>query len=291
MPRAAPGQTAGVDESSDEAVDRGADGRRDEPAEGPAPEQAPEPVLVPAARRRWLKDGLVGAGVAVLVMVLVVVVLFLLVTRPASDEAAVAPSPGATAGPTGPPGEVPPTPGEPADSPPATLARGDLWLTGLSMDATTLATPDGVLHDVVVTGQDVRTGTSGLVAGVLGVEATVPFELVATQIGGDVTVRPVPGRGDTAAVHRSFEAFGRVLDVEATGTVSVVSGLLVIEPRTIDIGGPAFLADLLGSVARELVTIEHEIEGIPEGLVLLDVVVQDDGFRAQLGGRDVRIEP
>ena len=53
----------------------------------------------------------------------------------------------------------------------------------------------------------------------------------------------------------------------------------------------SFLADLFGALARELLTIEHEIEGIPDGLVLLDVTVQDNGFRAELGGTDVRIEP
>ena len=233
--------------------------------------------------RQRLKDGLVGAGVAALVMVLVLVTAALLVTRPASDEP-VTRRPGG-----GPPA---PTPGGGAPgTPPDDLEDGDLWLTGLSMDAGTLATPDGVLHDVVVTGQDVRTGPSGLVAGTMTVEATVPFDLVAGQIGADVTVGPVAGEPDQAAVHRSFEELGRVLDVEARGTVLVESGLLVIEPRTVDVGGPQFLAELFGAVARELVTIEHEIEGIPEGLVLLDVTVQDDGFRAVLAGTDVRIEP
>ena len=225
-------------------------------------------------------DMLVGAGVAVLVMTLAVVVLMLVVTRPASQETPAA-------GPTDPAATAPSTGG----GPPADLVDGDLWLTGLTLDARTLATPDGALHDVVVVGQDVRTGSSGLVAGALTVDATVPFDLVAGQIGPDVVVGPVPGSPDQAAVHRSFEGLGRVLDVEATGSVLVRAGRLVIEPRTIDIGGPAFLADLFGALARELLTIEHEIEGIPDGLVLLDVTVQDNGFRAELGGTDVRIEP
>lgn len=228
--------------------------------------------------RQRLKDGLVGAGVSALVLVLVLVLLFLAVTRQASQGTPSAvPTGHATAA--------------PATTPPADLAEGDLWMTGLSLDADTLATPDGVLHDVVVHGEDVRSGTSGLVAGTMTVDATVPFDLVAGQIGSDVTVGPVPGHPDQAMVHRSFEELGRVLDVEATGTVLVRAGRLVIEPRTIDIGGPAFLADLFGALARRLVTIEHEIEGIPEGLVLRDVTVQDDGFRAQLSGTGVRIEP
>ena len=151
-------------------------------------------------------DMLVGAGVAVLVMTLAVVVLMLVVTRPASQETPAA-------GPTDPAATAPSTGG----GPPADLVDGDLWLTGLTLDARTLATPDGALHDVVVVGQDVRTGSSGLVAGALTVDATVPFDLVAGQIGPDVVVGPVPGSPDQAAVHRSFEGLGRVLDVEATG--------------------------------------------------------------------------
>ena len=231
--------------------------------------------------RRRLKDGLIGAGIATGVIALALVVMVLVVTRPVSDAPVARPSSTGSAPPSGAVGDVPPT----------DLATGDLWLTGLSMDAGTLATPDGVLHDVVVTGDDVRTGAAGLQAGTLTVVATVPFELVAEQIGSDVAVGPVPGKSDQAAVYRSFEAAGRVLDVEATGTVLARDGLLVIEPRTIDVGGPAILAELFGALARRLVTIEHAIEGIPEGLVLTDLSVQDDGFRATLTGTDVRIAP
>lgn len=229
-----------------------------------------------------MRDGLVGAGISVLVLAVALAVLLLVMTRPASEG-----SPASA--PTGASGSEPPGRGDAADVPPEDLAEGDLWLTGLALEAGTLATPDGVLHDVVVVGQDVRTGASGLVAGELTVDATVPFDLVAAQIGPDVVVGPVPGSPEQASVRRSFEGLGRVLDVTATGTVLVRSGRLVIEPRTIDVGGPAFLAELFGALARELVTIEHEIEGIPEGLVLVDVTVRDDGFRAELAGTDVRI--
>lgn len=38
-------------------------------------------------------------------------------------------------------------------------------------------------------------------------------------------------------------------------------------------------------VVRGLVTIEHDIKGLPEGLGLPDVAVQDDGFRATSGAK------
>jgi hypothetical protein len=92
-------------------------------------------------------------------------------------------------------------------------------------------------------------------------------------------------------VVRTVEAFGRELRVTATGTVEVEAGRLVVEPRSIDFGGPGFLSDATAAVVRRLVTIEHDVEGLPEGLVLRDVAVRDDGFRVSLRGEDVRLGP
>ena len=135
-------------------------------------------------------------------------------------------------------------------------------------------------------GQDIRSGPDGVVAGSLVVDATVPFEVIAEQLGGDgTTVRPA-GRSQ-ATVERTVELAGRQLRVEATGTVTVRDGRLVVEPRSIDIGGPDVLGEGLAGLARGLVTIEHSFETLPPGLVLEEVTVQDDGFRAHLVGQDV----
>lgn len=130
-----------------------------------------------------------------------------------------------------------------------------------------------------------RSGPDGLVADWLAVEATVPFQDIAVELGGDTEVRAA--EGDQAEVVRTVEVLGRELTVVATGTVEVEDGLLVVEPRSIDLGGPDFLSRATAALVRRLVTIEHAIEGLPEGLVLLDVDVQDDGFRADLEGDDV----
>jgi hypothetical protein len=82
---------------------------------------------------------------------------------------------------------------------------------------------------------------------------------------------------------------GRELRVTATGTVEADSGRLLLEPTSIDVGGPAFLSDALAGIIRRSVTIEHEIDGLPEGLVLRDVTVRDDGFRTNLQGEDVEL--
>lgn len=219
------------------------------------------------------KDRLTGAAAMLLVLLLAGAVLLWWVTEPAGDSPQ-------------PPQSQPALP--PAAAPPSDLTEGETWLSDLVLDAGAVETPDASLRDVTARARDVRNGPTSLDAGWLSVDATVPFEVVAQQLGGEGTT--VRGDGPSrATVVRDVDVVGRELRVVATGTVEVVAGRLVVEPRTIDVGGPDFLSRALGNVARALVTIEHDIEGLPEGLVLQDVTVQDDGFRANLQGEDVRL--
>jgi hypothetical protein len=128
-----------------------------------------------------------------------------------------------------------------------------------------------------------------MVAERLTVDATVPFGVVASKLGDGTEVRAA--EGGQVMVVRTVEALGRQLAVTATGTVEADAGRLVVEPRSIHFGGPGFVSDAVGAVVNRLVTIEHDIEGLPEGLVLQDVAVQEDGFRARLSGEDVRLGP
>jgi hypothetical protein len=119
------------------------------------------------------------------------------------------------------------------------------------------------------------------------VDATVPFEVVAAELGNGIEVRPADN--GQATVVRNVEALGRQLRVAATGTVEVEFGKLVVEPHSIDVGGPDFLSGAPAAVVRALVTVEHDIEGLPEGLVLNDVAVQGDGFCINLRGGNVTL--
>ena len=56
------------------------------------------------------------------------------------------------------------------------------------------------------------------------------------------------------------------------------AGQLLIEPETIDLGGPAFLDTAASALARSLVTIRQDVAGVPEGMSLTDVEVTDAGF-------------
>lgn len=229
-------------------------------------------------KRTRVKDWLIGAAGMILVLAVTAAILWWAVSSPAGGgEAGPVPSP--TGGVDRPP----------AAQPPADLGEGEVWLADLALDAGTVVTAGSTLRDVRAVGQDVVTGPDGLVAARLAVDATVPFEVVANEFGNGTEVRSADG--GQAMVVRTVEVLGRELRVTATGTVEVEAGKLIVEPRSIDLGGPDFLSDATAAVVRRLVTIEHSIEGLPEGLVLQDVAVQGDGFRATLRGEDIKLVP
>lgn len=219
-------------------------------------------------------DLAIGALGMLLLIVLALVVLWWAVSTPAVDRAD-------RTGPT----SADDRQAASTDGPPADLADDEIWLGGVDVVAGTVVLPDSTLHDVEAVGHGVRSGEEGLVVDSLEVQATVPFADVAADLGGDSVVRPADD--GQAAVVRTVEVLGRDATVVATGTVEVVGGLLVVEPTSIDLGGPDLLSRTVAAVVRRFVTIEHPIEGLPENLVLQDVTVQDDGFRADLSGRDV----
>jgi len=224
-------------------------------------------------QRQRVKDRLTGAVLAVLVLLAALAVLLWWASEPAGRR--VSPTPGPA--PALSPGTL---------RPPADLARDESWLADVVLDAGEVVTPGSQLQDVRAVARDVRTGPAGARAGNIVVDATVPFEVVARQLGSGIVVRR---SGSRAQVVRTVLVAGRRLRVVATGDVTVAAGRLVVEPRSIDVGGPPLLSETIGDVARRLVTIEQDVEGLPEGLVLQRVTVEDDGFRARLEGQDVRL--
>jgi hypothetical protein len=225
-----------------------------------------------------VRDWLIGATGMVLSLGVMTAILWWAVSDPAGwGDAGPVPTP--------PVGADRP----PAAQPPADLREDEVWLGDLILDAGTVVTAGSTLRDVRAVGQDVVTSPDGLVAGRLAVDATVPFDVVANKLGDGTEVRSADG--GQATVVRTVNALGRELRVTATGTVEIQGGKLIVEPRSIDLGGPDFLSDATAAVVRRLVTIEHDIEGLPEGLVLQDVAVQGDGLRANLRGEDIRLVP
>jgi len=226
--------------------------------------------------RTRTKDRVTGAVAMLVVMVLGTALAWWAVTEPAGGSDAGSAPPERTALP-------------PDRRPPPDLGRDEVWLGDLGLRSGAVVTADSELRDVRAAGRDVVTGPDGLVAGRVAVRATVPFHVVAAELGEGTVVRPA--EDGQAEVLRILEVLGRELPVSATGTVEVQGGRLVVEPRTIDLGGPQLLSEGLAAVVRELVTITHDIEGLPDGLVLRDVEVRPAGFRARLSGEDVRLVP
>jgi hypothetical protein len=170
---------------------------------------------------------------------------------------------------------------------PEDLADDETWLGAVELRSQDVVSTKGDLVDVVATGSGVLFSAAGLTAQQLTIDATIPFATVAEQVGQDVTVYDA-GNGKTG-VERQVTILGRDLTLKATGTVSADDGQLLIEPETVDLGGPSFLDSAVSALASSLVTIRQDVPGVPEGMSLTAVQVTPEGFDAELDGTDVVI--
>jgi len=214
----------------------------------------------------------IGATLAVLALALVVVVLSLGSGASPAAGPTTSPAPSASAG---------------VAQRPADLTADETWLGAVELRSQDVVSAQGDLVDVVATGSGVRFSEAGLRAQSLDIDATIPFATVAEQVGQDVTVYDA-GNGKTG-VERQVTILGRDITLKATGTVTADGGQLLIEPETIDLGGPSFLDAAASTLARSLATIRQDVPGVPAGMSLDAVAVTPQGFDAQLSGTDVTI--
>ena len=218
-----------------------------------------------------MKNFLLGVGATLAALALVLVVLVLSLGSGASSSAGTA-SPRPTGSPT-------------VAEQPADLAADETWLGSVDLRSQDVVSAKGDLVDVVAKGSGVRFSNKGLQAQTLDIDATIPFATVAEQVGQDVTVYDA-GNGKTG-VERQVTILGRDITLKATGTVTAEGGQLLIEPETIDLGGPSFLDAAASGLARSLATIRQDVPGVPTGMSLDAVAVTPQGFDAQLSGTDV----
>jgi hypothetical protein len=221
-----------------------------------------------------------GYVAALLTLVLVAVIGFLVVS---TGSPPTAPSGGTQTPATETPGT--PAPGS-TEQPPDKVAPGETWLGDVELRSSQVQTADGPLRDVHAQGSAVTLTADGLRAGRLTIDATLPFETAADQIGDGIELFPA---GDLAGMRRSVELLGRQVDIEATGRVRAEEGRLVIEPETVELGSFEWIDRVASAAVRSVVTIRHTVTGIPEGMGLDTVDVRPDGFRVELSGADVRI--
>ncbi len=221
-----------------------------------------------------MKNFLLGVGVTLAVLALGLVVAVLALGSGASGTASAPASPSSS------------TPATVAQQP-DDLADDETWLGAVELRSQDVASAQGDLVDVVAVGSGVRFSEAGLSAQQLDIDATIPFATVAEQVGQDVTIYDA-GNGQTG-VERQVTILGRDITLTATGTVSADGGQLLIEPETVDLGGPSFLDAAASTLARSLATIRQDVAGVPEGMTLTAVQVTPEGFDAQLSGSDVVI--
>ncbi len=214
----------------------------------------------------------VGATLAAFALVLVVAVFTLGSGSSAAPAATASPRPSTSAT---------------VAQQPTDLTADETWLGAVDLRSQDVVSAKGDLVDVVAKGSGVRFSQKGLKAQTLDIDATIPFATVAKQVGADVTVYDA-GNGKTG-VERTVTILGRDLTLKATGTVTADGGQLLIEPETIDLGGPSFLDSAASSLARELATIRQDVPGVPTGMSLDEVQVTPQGFDAKLSGTDVVI--
>ena len=170
---------------------------------------------------------------------------------------------------------------------PSRLEPGQTYLSDVVLDSAAVLTADGPLADVRATGREVSLSDDGLTAGSLTIDAVLPFSSAAAQVG-DRVVLYAAGSG-RAGLRRTVTLLGRDVPVTATGTVRAEDGLLVIEPESVDLGGPDLLDDAASAAVRRLVTIRQQVEGLPQGMRLTRVEVIAGGFRVHLEGRRISL--
>jgi hypothetical protein len=216
-----------------------------------------------------MRTFLLGVVVALLIVVVGAGTLLVAVSHPSGTAAA--PAPTATASLT----------------PPPDLRKGETWLRTAVLDSSAVVTTEGGFQDVHATASDVRMTSRGLRAASLALDATLPFATAARQVGSGVQL--YAAGGGLAGVRRPTEILGRTVLLQATGAVSAEGGQLLIEPQTVDLGGPRSLSTLLSAAARNLVTIRQTVQGLPAGMRLTRVTVGPAGFRVHLEGSGVAV--
>ncbi|WP_168581685.1 hypothetical protein [Gephyromycinifex aptenodytis] len=192
--------------------------------------------------------------------------------------------------PTGPGAHVaggPTVPGHSAsaNSAPGPLSGDDVWAHGLDLTADRVRTAKGDLLDVRVVAGGAGSTEQGVQGRKVGLDATVPFATVENQIGNGVKLRAAESNRVRASA--DIVVLGRHLPIEAVGVVTAEDGLLVVRPVQIHVDGSGFFDAVLGELARRTLTIRQPVPGLPQGMALESVQVQDGGFRVHIVGAEV----
>jgi hypothetical protein len=158
----------------------------------------------------------------------------------------------------------------------------------ISLTAHDLGQPAGTRADVRLHGVHVplKSVLSGSVSEVpvdrIDGTATLSYELLAAQLGGDTTLRR---EGDGLRITKTVEIAGYTLPLTAAGTVTLDGDDLVVDVQKASGAGvdvPGFLVDRVS----DLLDLRYTVPALPFGLQLTSVQPADDGVRIGVAAKD-----
>lgn len=173
-------------------------------------------------------------------------------------------------------------------TPPDGLGEKDTWMNAMTLTANHMITGQTLLQDVTATGTGITATADGATtADNLAVKATVPYAVIAQEVGAGAQVAPEDGM---LRIQHRVTVLGQPIQASATCEVAAEGGLLKISPVAVDFGGPAWMQAAGEQIVRGLLTVQQPVEGLPEGLGLQEVQVGDAGLAVVLGGQNVRLD-
>ena len=158
----------------------------------------------------------------------------------------------------------------------------------ISLTAHDLGQPAGTRADVRLHGVHVplKSVLSGSVSEVpvdrIDGTATLSYELLAAQLGGDTTLRR---EGDGLRITKTVEIAGYTLPLTAAGTVTLDGDDLVVDVQKASGAGvdvPGVLVDRVS----DLLDLRYTVPALPFGLKLTSVTPADDGVILGLQATD-----
>jgi hypothetical protein len=158
----------------------------------------------------------------------------------------------------------------------------------ISLTAEELGQPAGTEADVVLHGVHVPLSRvlSGSVDQVpidrIDGTATLSYELLSAQLGGDSTVQP---EGDGLRITKTVEVLGQTIPLTAAGTVSLDGNQLVVDVEKAA-GAGVDLPQFLVSRAGDLLDLRYDVPALPFGLRLTGVQPAEDGVHLRLQAED-----
>ena len=169
--------------------------------------------------------------------------------------------------------------------------RGRYDEVRIAFDAEDLGQPVGTRADVVLRGAEVPLSELFGVVERVPVErlegtATVSYELLAAQLGGDTRLRR---EGDGLRLTRTVELLGQQVPLTASGTVTLQGTDLVVDVEEAAGAGvelPGFVVDQ----ASDALDLRYTVPPLPYGLQLSAVRPAEDGVVIDLGATGTVLE-